>query len=90
MLTQGLQSLSSMIPQSMLRDQPSRRRTLMLEKPFDLDHMREVIDACAAFVNVAGSAGFVTRSAERTLTRFEQRGQRLGHDVWDLEYRRVN
>jgi tRNA (guanine-N7-)-methyltransferase len=53
-------------------------------------HMREVIDACAAFVNVAGSAGFVTRSAERTLTRFEQRGQRLGHDVWDLEYRRVN
>jgi tRNA (guanine-N7-)-methyltransferase len=53
-------------------------------------HMREVIDACVAFVNLASDAGFVARSAERTLTRFERRGQRLGHGVWDLEYRRVN
>jgi tRNA (guanine-N7-)-methyltransferase len=53
-------------------------------------HMREVIDASAAFVNVASDAGFVARSAERTLTRFERRGQRLGHGVWDLEYRRTN
>jgi tRNA (guanine-N7-)-methyltransferase len=53
-------------------------------------HMREVIGASSAFVNVAADAGFVTRSAERVLTRFEQRGQRLGHGVWDLEYRRTN
>jgi tRNA (guanine-N7-)-methyltransferase len=53
-------------------------------------HMREVIDASAAFVNVAADAGFVARSAERALTRFERRGQRLGHGVWDLEYRRAN
>jgi tRNA (guanine-N7-)-methyltransferase len=53
-------------------------------------HMREVIDASAAFVNVAADAGFVARSAERTLTRFERRGQRLGHGVWDLEYRRTH
>jgi tRNA (guanine-N7-)-methyltransferase len=53
-------------------------------------HMREVIDASPAFVNVAADAGFVARSAERTLTRFERRGQRLGHGVWDLEYRRTN
>jgi tRNA (guanine-N7-)-methyltransferase len=53
-------------------------------------HMREVIDASSAFANVAADAGFVARSAERTLTRFEQRGQRLGHGVWDLEYRRTN
>lgn len=53
-------------------------------------HMREVIDASAAFVNVAADAGFVARSAERVLTRFERRGQRLGHGVWDLEYRRAN
>jgi tRNA (guanine-N7-)-methyltransferase len=53
-------------------------------------HMREVLDASAAFVNVASEAGFVVRSAERALTRFEQRGQRLGHGVWDLEYRRTN
>jgi tRNA (guanine-N7-)-methyltransferase len=53
-------------------------------------HMREVIDASPAFANVAADAGFVARSAERTLTRFERRGQRLGHGVWDLEYRRTN
>jgi tRNA (guanine-N7-)-methyltransferase len=53
-------------------------------------HMREVIDASPAFANVAVDAGFVARSAERVLTRFERRGQRLGHGVWDLEYRRAN
>jgi tRNA (guanine-N7-)-methyltransferase len=60
----------------------------------DLEHyaqqMREVIDASSKFVNVAADAGFVARSAERALTRFERRGQRLGHGVWDLEYRRTN
>jgi len=52
-------------------------------------HMREVIDASPAFTNVAADDGFVARSAERALTRFERRGQRLGHGVWDLEYRRT-
>jgi tRNA (guanine-N7-)-methyltransferase len=52
--------------------------------------MRDVIDASSKFVNVAADAGFVARSAERALTRFERRGQRLGHGVWDLEYRRTN
>jgi tRNA (guanine-N7-)-methyltransferase len=53
-------------------------------------HMREVIDASPAFANVAADAGFVARTTERTLTRFERRGQRLGHGVWDLEYRRAD
>lgn len=53
-------------------------------------HMREVIDASPSFANAAAESGFVARSAERTLTRFERRGQRLGHGVWDLEYRRTN
>jgi tRNA (guanine-N7-)-methyltransferase len=54
------------------------------------EQMREVIGASSAFANVASDAGFVARSAERTLTRFERRGHRLGHGVWDLEYRRTN
>jgi tRNA (guanine-N7-)-methyltransferase len=49
--------------------------------------MREVIDASSAFEN-ASAHGFVARAVDRPLTRFERRGQRLGHDVWDLEYRR--
>jgi tRNA (guanine-N7-)-methyltransferase len=51
-------------------------------------HMREVLDAAAEFRNAAGDAGYVSRSVERPLTKFERRGQRLGHTVWDLEYRR--
>lgn len=51
-------------------------------------HMREVLDASPDFVNRAGTEGFVSRTDERSLTRFEKRGHRLGHSVWDLEYER--
>lgn len=50
--------------------------------------MREVLDASAAFSNVAGSAGYVPRPAERPVTKFERRGTRLGHAARDLEYLR--
>ncbi len=39
--------------------------------------------------NVAPDGGFIPRPAERSSTRFERRGARLGHQVWDLEFRRV-
>jgi tRNA (guanine-N7-)-methyltransferase len=39
--------------------------------------------------NVAAGGGFIPRPAERSPTRFERRGERLGHRVWDLEFRRV-
>jgi tRNA (guanine-N7-)-methyltransferase len=51
--------------------------------------MRDVIDASPSFANDAPEPGFVARSEERPLTRFERRGQRLGHGVWDLSYTRV-
>jgi tRNA (guanine-N7-)-methyltransferase len=51
-------------------------------------HMRVVLDAHAAFNNIAGEAGFVARPDHRPLTRFERRGHRLGHGVWDMEYLR--
>jgi tRNA (guanine-N7-)-methyltransferase len=51
--------------------------------------MRDVLDSSTAFRNVAGEQGFVPRSEVRPLTKFERRGQRLGHQVWDLEYIRV-
>ena len=38
--------------------------------------------------NVATDGGFIPRPAERSPTRFERRGERLGHQVWDLEFRR--
>ncbi|HEY2036504.1 MAG TPA: tRNA (guanosine(46)-N7)-methyltransferase TrmB, partial [Steroidobacteraceae bacterium] len=36
-----------------------------------------------------GLGGFIPRPTERSPTRFERRGERLGHQVWDLEFRRV-
>lgn len=51
-------------------------------------HMRETLDASPHLQNRAGASGFVARPIDRPLTRFEKRGQRLGHGVWDLEYER--
>jgi len=38
--------------------------------------------------NLASDGGFVARPAAREPTRFERRGERLGHRVWDLAFRR--
>jgi tRNA (guanine-N7-)-methyltransferase len=51
--------------------------------------MLAVLDAEPLLANAAGRGSFASRPAERPLTRFEQRGMRLGHEVFDLVYRRV-
>lgn len=50
--------------------------------------MLEVVGASADFVNLAGATGYMPRPDWRALTRFERRGQRLGHGVWDLSFER--
>jgi len=47
------------------------------------EHMREVLDASADF-----TGGEVPRPDSRPITRFEARGERLGHAMCDLLYRR--
>jgi len=46
-----------------------------------------VLTACPGLENTA--AGYAARPAERPATRFEQRGLKLGHAVFDLVFRRV-
>ncbi len=41
------------------------------------------------FVNTAGLDNFTPRPDYRPVTKFEQRGERLGHGVWDLIFRRI-
>jgi tRNA (guanine-N7-)-methyltransferase len=52
------------------------------------EQMLEVLEASQEFANEAAGGGFVPRPPWRLPTRFEQRGVRLGHGVWDLSYRR--
>jgi tRNA (guanine-N7-)-methyltransferase len=50
------------------------------------EQMLEVLGACPALQNTAD--GYAPRPAMRPLTKFEARGLRLGHGVWDLVFRR--
>jgi tRNA (guanine-N7-)-methyltransferase len=53
------------------------------------EHMMDVLSADGLrFENRAGPGSFAPRPDDRRLTKFEQRGRRLGHDVWDLIFTR--
>ncbi len=51
--------------------------------------MLRVLSDHPGFANLAGAGCFSPRPPSRPLTKFEQRGQRLGHGVWDLLFERV-
>jgi tRNA (guanine-N7-)-methyltransferase len=57
-------------------------------QPYALE-MLATLACVAQLQNLAADGTFVARPAERQPTRFEQRGARLGHDVWDLAFRRI-
>jgi tRNA (guanine-N7-)-methyltransferase len=57
-------------------------------EPYALE-MLEVLTRTAGLENLSASGGFMPRPAERAATRFERRGERLGHAVWDLAFRRA-
>jgi len=53
------------------------------------EYAHEVLAALAAEPRLANSAeGFAPRPRYRPLTKFETRGLKLGHDVWDMIFRR--
>jgi tRNA (guanine-N7-)-methyltransferase len=51
--------------------------------------MLTVLTANPRLANLASDGTYIPRPTERTATRFEKRGARLGHDVWDLAFRRI-
>ena len=56
-------------------------------------HMMEVMRQLDGFTNLADGSvregGFSERPDYRPITKFEQRGLRLGHGVWDLIFRKI-
>jgi len=53
------------------------------------EHMQEVMSAAEGFENLAGEGNYSARPEYRPLTKFEQRGHRLGHGVWDLVFKKI-
>ncbi|MEJ2383192.1 MAG: tRNA (guanosine(46)-N7)-methyltransferase TrmB [Xanthomonadales bacterium] len=53
------------------------------------EHMVAVLAEAPAFENRSPRGEFCPRPDWRPPTRYERRGERLGHDVFDLVYRRV-
>ena len=52
------------------------------------EHMVEVMSVAEGFANTVTDGVYAPRPDSRPLTKFEQRGHRLGHGVWDLLFAR--
>jgi tRNA (guanine-N7-)-methyltransferase len=50
------------------------------------EQMLAVCNASPALESLSGDSTYVPRPEFRSPTRFERRGERLGHGVWDLAY----
>lgn len=53
------------------------------------EEMLAVLSAETRLRNLSPRGTFVVRPEERRATRFERRGERLGHGVWDLSFART-
>jgi len=53
------------------------------------EHMLEVLTNNSNFTNTSMDKDYSPRPDERPVTKFEKRGQRLGHGVWDLLFKKI-
>ena len=51
------------------------------------EHMAEVMEASDEFVSLSDSP-YSSKPDTRPVTKFERRGLKLGHGVWDLLYKK--
>jgi len=52
------------------------------------EHMLDEMDQAGAFRNVSGTGNYSENKGARCETKFERRGIKLGHGVWDLIYQK--
>lgn len=52
------------------------------------EHMLEVMQEAEGWENLSPTDDYVPRPDSRPLTKFEKRGQKLGHGVWDLQFKK--
>ncbi len=53
------------------------------------EHMMEVMNQADNYQNISGEGRYTPRPDYRPLTKFEARGHRLGHGVWDLIFEKT-
>ncbi|WP_421868095.1 tRNA (guanosine(46)-N7)-methyltransferase TrmB [Motiliproteus sp.] len=53
------------------------------------EHMMEVMSAAEGYRNAAGEGEYSPQPESRPDTKFQRRGERLGHGVWDLVFERT-
>ncbi|ROR98940.1 tRNA (guanine-N(7)-)-methyltransferase [Sinobacterium caligoides] len=54
------------------------------------EQMMEVMSAAEGYANQLGEGVFSPRPEHRPITKFETRGTKLGHGVWDLFFEKVS
>lgn len=54
------------------------------------EHMMDVMSDAEGYSNMAGDREYSPRPDYRPITKFEKRGERLGHGVWDLLFTKVS
>jgi len=52
------------------------------------EHMLEIMNQAPGFTNCDTGGSYSPRPDYRPITKFEKRGERLGHGVWDILYKR--
>ena len=50
------------------------------------EHMMEVMSAAEGYQNIVGEGVYSPQPKWRPVTKFQKRGERLGHGVWDLMF----
>ena len=53
-------------------------------------HMLAVMRSQPDWKNLSGSDDYIPKPDDRPVTKFQQRGEKLGHGVWDLMFQRVS
>jgi len=54
------------------------------------EQMLEVMNSAENYANLSAGNGYSPRPEYRPITKFEKRGERLGHGVWDLLFQRCS
>tara|TARA_B100000809_G_scaffold3246_1_gene3557 strand:- start:206 stop:901 length:696 start_codon:yes stop_codon:yes gene_type:complete len=54
------------------------------------EQMMETLSEAEGFENCAGAGQYSERPSYRPVTKFEKRGEKLGHGVWDLVFKKID